>query len=354
MEIYLVGGAVRDALLGRPVEERDWVVVGATVEEMLALGYRQVGRDFPVFLHPETSEEYALARTERKTGPGHQGFTVHADPSVTLEEDLIRRDLTVNAMARSVAGELIDPFGGQRDLADRILRHVSDAFREDPLRVFRVARFTAVLHEFRVAAETRALMQSMAAADALSELSAERVWAELVKALMAEKPERFLEELLNSDAVDPWFVEFRSTAGHSPGTLESGEQRYAAYVSELDMNGVEALSTRLKAPRAYARLAAWTIRYQDVWRDWRLADIQELYQALAECRAFKPDGDLDGALAVVAALGGAAVGDLASAVADVNAQVRVQDLQQAGHQGAALGRALDEARQTHLAQAQRA
>ena len=143
MDIYLVGGAVRDALLELPVEERDWVVVGATPDEMEALGYRLVGKDFPVFLHPDTSDEYALARTERKAGTGHKGFSIDADPSVTLEQDLKRRDLTVNAMARSDDGELIDPYGGQRDLAAGVLRHVSDAFTEDPLRVLRVARFAA-------------------------------------------------------------------------------------------------------------------------------------------------------------------------------------------------------------------
>lgn len=354
MEIYLVGGAVRDALLGRPVLERDWVVVGATVDDMLALGYRQVGRDFPVFLHPETSEEYALARTERKTGPGHQGFEVHADPSVTLEEDLLRRDLTVNAMARSAEGELVDPLGGQKDLAARVLRHVSDAFSEDPLRVFRVARFTAVLAGFTVADETCALIRSMAQAGALAELSAERVWAELVKALAGEMPERFLQELRSSGAIEPWFVEFGETDGCSPGALEAGAQRYAAYVSGLNSTAVESLSVRLKAPRAHARLASWVIRYRTVWEDWRSADAAELYQALSESRAFKPQGELEGALAVAAQLGGQALDDLTTAVSGVNADVRVEDLRAAGHEGAALGRALDEARQAGLALAQQA
>ena len=188
MKTYLVGGAVRDELLGRVVRERDWVVVGATAEEMRAGGFRAVGRDFPVFLHPDSGEEYALARTERKTGRGHTDFAFHAEPTVTLEEDLFRRDLTINAMAKD--GErLIDPYGGQRDLAARVLRHVSPAFAEDPLRVFRVARFAAQLPEFRVAKETLALMVSMR--PELAALSAERVWKELEKALGASAPARF-------------------------------------------------------------------------------------------------------------------------------------------------------------------
>src|SRR5579863_6042579 len=165
MQVYLVGGAVRDQLLGRPVGERDWVVVGATPAEMERLGYRAVGREFPVFLHPQTQEEYALARLERKTGPGYRGFVTEYSPTVTLEQDLQRRDLTINAMARDPEGRLIDPFGGARDLAERSLRHVSGAFSEDPVRVLRVARFAARFAElgFKLAPETGALMQAMVA-----------------------------------------------------------------------------------------------------------------------------------------------------------------------------------------------
>jgi len=197
METYLVGGAVRDALLDYPVAERDWVVVGATPEEMLALGYRQVGRDFPVFLHPETREEYALARTERKRGHGYTGFAVHCDPGVTLEQDLRRRDLTVNAMARSAAGALIDPYGGRRDLEDRVLRHVSPAFVEDPLRVLRTARFAARYAHlgFSVAPETRALMAEIVAQGELQHLPQERVWGEFERALAERNPDRFVLEL---------------------------------------------------------------------------------------------------------------------------------------------------------------
>lgn len=200
---YLVGGAVRDALLGLPYRERDWVVVGATPDELLEEGYRQVGAAFPVFLHPETGEEYALARTERKQGHGYHGFTVDFNPGVTLEEDLARRDLTINAMARAVDGALIDPFGGARDLEARLLRHVSPAFREDPLRVLRVARFAARLAPlgFRVHPETLDLMREIANSGELGHLAAERVWAEIAGAMSAPAPARFVEVLRVCEAL---------------------------------------------------------------------------------------------------------------------------------------------------------
>lgn len=207
METWLVGGAVRDELLDLPVTERDWVVVGATPERMLELGYRPVGRDFPVFLHPETHDEHALARTERKTGAGHTGFVVHADPDVTLEEDLARRDLTINAIARDASGRFVDPWGGMADLEARVLRHVSDAFVEDPLRVLRVARFAARFAPlgFRIAPETHSLMQRIAGSGELRTLSAERVWQELVKALGTERPSRFFRVLESVGALPELF-----------------------------------------------------------------------------------------------------------------------------------------------------
>ncbi len=197
-KIYLVGGAVRDALLGLPVHEHDWVVVGATPEWMVQQGFRPVGKDFPVFLHPETGEEYALARTERKVGRGYHGFTFHAAPEVSLEEDLRRRDLTINAMAQDPdTGEIFDPYGGRRDLDRRLLRHVSEAFEEDPLRVLRVARFAAKLASlgFRIADETLALMQRMSASGELEALTPERVWKEMEKALRTDRPEVFFQVL---------------------------------------------------------------------------------------------------------------------------------------------------------------
>lgn len=209
MQIYKVGGAVRDRLLGRPVTEVDWVVVGSSAEEMQAKGFRPVGADFPVFLHPATGEEYALARTERKSGRGYGGFTFYASPDVTLEEDLIRRDLTINAMAEDEQGQLIDPYGGQSDLAARQLRHVSPAFAEDPLRVLRVARFAARYAElgFRVAPDTQALMRQLAESGELQALTPERRWKEISRALMEPRPDVFVQVLRDCGALKELFPE---------------------------------------------------------------------------------------------------------------------------------------------------
>jgi tRNA nucleotidyltransferase (CCA-adding enzyme) len=201
MKVYAVGGCVRDQLLGRPVTDRDWVVVGATADEMIAAGYRPVGRDFPVFLHPETNEEYALARTERKTAPGYHGFVFHAASDVTLEDDLARRDLTINAMALDEGGRLIDPFGGRDDLQARLLRHVGTSFAEDPVRILRVARFAARFGDFSIADETLALMQAMTAAGEVDALVPERVWQELSRGLMEQKPSRMFETLRECGAL---------------------------------------------------------------------------------------------------------------------------------------------------------
>lgn len=211
MKVFVVGGAVRDALMGLPVNDRDWVVVGSTPEAMSAQGYVPVGKDFPVFLHPQTREEYALARTERKTARGYKGFAVHADPSVTLEEDLARRDLTVNAMAvpealahqppSAWAGQIVDPYGGQSDLHNKVLRHVTEAFTEDPVRILRLARFAARFADFSVADETMALMRQMVEDGEANHLVPERVWQELAKGLMSEKPSRMFEVLRECGAL---------------------------------------------------------------------------------------------------------------------------------------------------------
>lgn len=203
MDVYLVGGAIRDELLGRPVRERDWVVVGATPKELILQGFKPVGNDFPVFLHPETGEEYALARTERKSGHGYRGFKFRATPKVTLEQDLVRRDLTINAIARSNDGTLIDPYNGQRDLQDRVLRHVSDAFVEDPLRVLRVARFAARYRSlgFRIADETLELMTRITLSGELRYLTPERIWKELSRAMMERSPQAFLSVLHDCGAL---------------------------------------------------------------------------------------------------------------------------------------------------------
>ncbi|HEY9238617.1 MAG TPA: multifunctional CCA tRNA nucleotidyl transferase/2'3'-cyclic phosphodiesterase/2'nucleotidase/phosphatase, partial [Burkholderiaceae bacterium] len=201
MQAYVVGGAVRDELLQRPVTDRDWVVVGSTPRDMLDAGYVAVGADFPVFLHPQTKEEYALARTERKTAPGYRGFAFHAAPDVTLEQDLSRRDLTINAMARDADGRLVDPWGGRRDIEAKMLRHVSEAFAEDPVRILRLARFAARFPDFSVAPETLALAASMVAAGEVDALVPERVWQELARGLMETRPSRMVEVLRDCGAL---------------------------------------------------------------------------------------------------------------------------------------------------------
>ena len=280
MKTYRVGGSVRDELLGRTVADRDYVVVGATPQAMRALGFRSVGRDFPVFLHPDTHEEYALARTERKKGPGHRGFEFHASPEVTLEEDLARRDLTINAMARTEGGALVDPFGGERDLRAGVLRHVGPAFAEDPLRVLRVARFSARFG-FQVAPETQALMRSIVASGELATLSRERIWQELSRALMERTPSRFISTLRECGALAAVLPEvdalFAATSWHSVALerLEALDHaaaadeplvvRYAVLAGALAESPrgrllrADRLSARVNAPadcRDLARLAA--------------------------------------------------------------------------------------------------
>src|SRR5262245_35078213 len=215
MEVYLVGGAVRDGLLGRPVHERDWVVVGARPEDLERDGFVSVGREFPVFLHPKTREEYALARLERKVAPGYRGFTTQFSPEVTLEEDLKRRDLTINAMAESDAGEVIDPYGGQRDLAAQVLRHVSDSFTEDPVRVLRAARFAARFagRGFRIAGETMELMRRMTASGEVSALVPERVWQETERALAEDHPQVFFATLRECGALKVIYPEIDALYG---------------------------------------------------------------------------------------------------------------------------------------------
>jgi tRNA nucleotidyltransferase (CCA-adding enzyme) len=290
MEIYLVGGAVRDKRLGLPVRERDWVVVGGTPQELLALGFKPVGRDFPVFLHPDTREEYALARTERKTGPGYTGFETCAAPSITLEEDLRRRDLTINAMAQTPAGELIDPYGGAEDLDNGVLRHVSPAFAEDPVRILRVARFAAQFAPwgFRVAHETNALMRRMVESGEVDHLVPERVWTELARALETNTPQRFFDVLHGCGALARLFPELEPLYPRSTGRRHAGgggtfstlpaavaltgaaALRCAALVCDVsraagqafDATALAALCARLRAPAAWRDLAMPVLRHR--------------------------------------------------------------------------------------------
>ena len=326
MEIYLVGGAVRDRLLGLPPNTRDFVVVGATEDALLAQGYRRVGRDFPVFLHPDTAEEYALARTERKSGPGYRGFVVHASPDVTLEDDLKRRDLTINAIAQAADGTLVDPLGGQADLDARVLRHASPAFVEDPVRILRVARFAARFHGlgFSVADETLALMRRMVADGEVDALVPERVWQETLKALTTDHPHAFVEVLRACGALARIYPEIDALFGvpqppqHHPEidtgvhTLLVMQQaarlsadpvvRFAAMVHDLGKGNtpgellpkhhgheqrgaklVRALTERLRVPREYATLAERVARYHLHCHralELRASTVHELFEAL--------------------------------------------------------------------------
>ncbi len=280
MLVYLVGGAVRDALLGRSVGDRDWVVVGSTQGQMEKLGYRQVGRDFPVYLHPETNEEYALARTERKQGKGHRGFVVNAAPSVTLEEDLQRRDLTINAIAQDHSGVMIDPYNGLNDLQARVLRHVSPAFKEDPLRVFRVARFASVMPGFTVAPDTQALMREMVGAGELGDLAPERVWREFEKALASPAPERFFAVLSDCGGLKDWFAE---CAGKSIlFQSQSAELRFA----EMPLADAEfcCLAERLRTPQRYLQFARMWLAWGDLLACWTNADAAMLGDAFESMR----------------------------------------------------------------------
>ena len=269
METWLVGGAVRDQMLGLPVHEKDYVVIGASEAEMLAAGYRSVGRDFPVFLHPETHEQYALARTERKTGPGHQGFVCHAAPDVTLEEDLARRDLTINAMAMSDDGSLVDPFSGQQDLEDRLLRHVSDAFVEDPLRILRLARFLARLSGcgFRVHPETTELVSQMVSEGQLSELAPERILLELDKALMTDNPADFFNYLSETGAAARLWPEISDAAVDRLTRLGAADPdtRFAALLMGLDARQIRKLCKRLKCTRQRRELSLLLATQLDGW-----------------------------------------------------------------------------------------
>lgn len=310
IKFYLVGGAVRDKLLGEPVKERDWVVVGATPEYMLTQGFQQVGKDFPVFLHPETKEEYALARTERKTAPGYTGFQVYAAADVTLEQDLERRDLTINAVAEAADGHLIDPFGGEQDLHEGLLRHVSPAFVEDPVRILRVARFAARFGRrgFRVAHGTNALMRKMVAAGEVDALVPERVWKELERALGETQPEKFFTVLQGCGALPRIFPEldilFGPCQGHAKtalpaleilrrSTAQSGNRavRFAALVSPLaesdtGLKQIRRLGERLRLPTEYRELAELGIRFAGACRA-SPADAEALLTLLEGCDAFR-------------------------------------------------------------------
>ncbi|NOX07979.1 MAG: multifunctional CCA addition/repair protein [Gammaproteobacteria bacterium] len=402
MKIYLVGGAVRDKLLGLPVHERDWLVVGATPEEMLAQGYRPVGKDFPVFLHPETHEEYALARTERKSGHGYHGFTMHAAPDVTLEQDLLRRDLTINAIVETPQGELIDPYGGQDDLRNGTLRHVSPAFAEDPVRILRVARFAArfARQGFRVSEDTNILMQDMIRSGEADYLVAERVWKEMEKALGEDEPMRFFEVLRACGGLAVLFPEIEALFGvpqplhyhpeedtgiHTMMVLEQAARlsqnttiRFAALVHDLGKaltpkeewpshHGHEGrgeaplkqLCDRLKVPREYRELAQVVTQYHGHYHracELRPATLLKLLKATDIFRRPQRLGDF--LLACKADSRGRLgfedkefpQGDYLQAAGEAVRAIDTQALLDEGWQGKELGEELDRRRVQALAQ----
>ena len=295
MKIYLVGGAVRDKLLGLTPKENDWVVVGATVDDMMKLGYKQVGKDFPVFLHPETKEEYALARTERKVGRGYTGFSFDTSPDVTLEEDLKRRDLTINAIAENPDGKLIDPYHGKEDLDKKLLRHVSPAFSEDPVRILRIARFAARFAElgFHIAPETTALMKQMVISGEVDALVAERVWKELERALAEKHPEEFFFVLADCDALFALFPELSAQGPEMNALIRVTEQsldpivRFAALLHGVSEEGIKKISERYRAPSEYRELALLIARYLPNYQKASQLSAKEILDLLLKLDAFR-------------------------------------------------------------------
>ncbi len=294
MKVYLVGGAVRDRLLKLPIKDRDWVVVGATPEEMLKLDYKPVGNDFPVFLHPKTHEEYALARTERKVSKGYTGFAFHADPSVTLEDDLKRRDLTINAIAETPDGKLIDPYNGITDIKNKILRHVSEAFSEDPVRILRVGRFASRYGDFKVHPDTMKLMQVMVKNGEVDALVPERVWQELHRTLALPYPQRFFEILSDCGALPILFPELEPNLQRSMELLQKAAQLgvtdiicFAVLTSQLDTDLAKNLCARIRAPNPYRDLAILVAKYKDKFAKAAKLNAEEVLTLLENLDVFR-------------------------------------------------------------------
>lgn len=292
MKVYLVGGAVRDRLIGRIHKENDWVVVGSTPEEMIALGFKPVGKDFPVFLHPETHEEYALARTERKTAKGYHGFTFYTSKEVTLEEDLRRRDLTMNAIAETKEGKLIDPYHGQQDIHNKIFRHVSEAFEEDPVRLLRVCRFACIFPDFSIAPETLKLMQKMVALGEVNALVPERVWKEFQQGLGAENPQRFFEVLEQTDALTSVFPEInslREMEALKKSVVKTNDSvvRFACAFATLSLEKITALCQRLRVPNEYIDLTKLVIKQYPVFKQLNIKDPEMILSLLEKLDPFR-------------------------------------------------------------------
>ncbi len=355
MQLFIVGGAVRDRLLGQPVHDRDWVAVGTTPEALLALGYRPVGKDFPVFLHPDTTEEVALARTERKSGRGYHGFTFHAAPEVTLEQDLARRDLTINAMAEATDGTLIDPFGGRRDLARGVLRHVSPAFAEDPVRLLRLARFAARWPLFTVAPETQALLVQLVEHGEVDALVPERVWQELARGLMATRPSRMFEVLRGCGALARLLPEPALDAPalariDAAARAGAGLNVRFALLGWPDEPAAAQASARLRAPaevrelaQLFAREAAGVLERLQSGRPLTLADAAPVLELFERCDALRRPRRFEALLQACRVHAGAVSGtviDDARGDAHVDAQGDAQGGAQGGAHAEGLARLL--------------
>ncbi|WP_159747563.1 multifunctional CCA tRNA nucleotidyl transferase/2'3'-cyclic phosphodiesterase/2'nucleotidase/phosphatase [Coxiella endosymbiont of Amblyomma sculptum] len=293
MRIYLVGGAIRDELLGIPIQERDWVVVGSTPEEMIARGFKPVGKEFPVFLHPQTYEEYALARTEYKTTKGYRGFRFHTDPNVTLEEDLKRRDLTINAMAKTSEGKIIDPYGGQKDIKNKILRHVSPAFREDPVRILRLARLSAKFPEFSIHPKTLDLMKDITHSGEVHTLVSERVWQELVCALSSKSPVRFFTVLQNCGALSVLFgaLHLNSKGMNALSQIVSRTSspiiRFSVLLSNLPSEVIQQMTLKYRIPNEYFRLSNMIIQFQGLYERIDQMNAKELLNFILKTDALR-------------------------------------------------------------------
>lgn len=351
MKIYLVGGAVRDAMLGDPVKDRDWVVVGSTPEELLSLGYQQVGKDFPVFIHPETGEQYALARKERKVGSGYYGFECQFGPEVTLEEDLLRRDLTINAMAQTLDGQLVDPYGGADDLKKRLLRHVSPAFVEDPVRVLRVARFAARLasKNFQVAAETQTLMTTMVKQGEIDALIPERVWQELHGALKAIKPSRFFEVLEACGALSRLYPDLMQELPRALTALDKATQssddpvvRLAALLHEHP-DTIHQLKQQ-RVPHEFTDLAQCVCQYHRDYEKTLTLTPEALLKLLSQLDAWRRPQRFHQFLTTCQSIHGDKPAHRLEQAYQQTQAVDVQALIAQGHTGAALGDAIYQAR----------
>lgn len=349
MKIYLVGGAVRDKHLNLEVKERDWVVTGANPEEMLARGFRQVGKDFPVFLHPDTHEEYALARTERKIASGYKGFATFFDPSISLEEDLKRRDLTINAIAESPDGQVIDPFDGLNDLKNKVLRHVSDAFVEDPVRILRIARFAARFAEFgfKIANETMHLMQQMVDNGEVDALVPDRVWKEVSRALLESQPFQFFQVLKDCHALPRLFPELVEHFDNAMLALKQAVDfthkptlRWAALFSGVSSNQVQSLNQRLPLPKEYFELNQLVVNYASLLKT--KLNPEETLQLFEKLDAFRREERFEDFLKVCEILNI----DISDFKHDYQLaqSIKVQTLISQGIQGVAIKKALFEAR----------